>query len=313
MKDSFVINVTFEEDTALDMEFTESQSAGGGGKNGKSAYEYACDGGYTGTEAEFAAKLAAETPTSLPNPHSLTLTGAVDATYDGTVPVSLEIPEGSAVSLDTTLTAAGQAAEAKAVGDALAEKLSESELDDAVTSALAAAKESGEFDGADGINGMSNVAKMYLINILKSAQYTTDQTGNIAALEEALGGSARIQFFSFAQGRISTSSSSNYISSSETRVSHIGTNVILIPGIRYRLVGVEGVRYGVQQLRTDGLLKVQENMDLISDDKTDSGWQTTGYEFVADDAAAVCWLTASYESGNITPTEAMPVYIEALP
>ena len=36
------------------------------GKGGKSAYQYAQDGGYTGTEAEFAAKLAAEQATSNP-------------------------------------------------------------------------------------------------------------------------------------------------------------------------------------------------------------------------------------------------------
>ena len=33
------------------------------GDTGKSAYQYAVEGGYTGTEAEFAAKLAAEIPT----------------------------------------------------------------------------------------------------------------------------------------------------------------------------------------------------------------------------------------------------------
>ncbi len=318
MTDFINVDITFEEDEALDVEYTESQSAGGG-NDGKSAYEYACDGGYKGTEAEFAAKLAAKIPTSLPNPYSLTLTGAVDATYDGTAPISVEIPEGSSVSLDTTLSLSGKAADAKAVGDALSEKLSEEELDDAVTAALTAAKQSGEFDGADGVDGtdgvdgMSNVAKMYLINILKSAQYTTNQTTNIAALEEALGGSARIQFFSLVSGRITTASSSNYLSSSESRASHVGLNVILVPGITYRIVGVKGIRYGVQQLRTDGLLKVQQGIDLTSDDKTDSGWQTTGYEFVADDSAAICWLTASYESGNISPEEAMPVYIEALP
>lgn len=38
-------------------------SAGQAGKDGKSAYAYAVEGGYTGTEAEFAAKLAAEIPT----------------------------------------------------------------------------------------------------------------------------------------------------------------------------------------------------------------------------------------------------------
>ena len=33
------------------------------GDTGKSAYQYAQEGGYTGTETEFAAKLAAEIPT----------------------------------------------------------------------------------------------------------------------------------------------------------------------------------------------------------------------------------------------------------
>ena len=56
------------------------------GADGKSAYQYAVEGGYTGTEEEFAAKLAAEIP-----------------------------------AVDATLTQSGQAADAKAVGDALAE------------------------------------------------------------------------------------------------------------------------------------------------------------------------------------------------
>lgn len=37
------------------------------GADGKSAYEYAQDGGYTGTEAEFTAKLAEEAPTAITN------------------------------------------------------------------------------------------------------------------------------------------------------------------------------------------------------------------------------------------------------
>ena len=58
---------------------------------GKSAYSYAVEGGYTGTEAEFAAKLAAE---KLPNPYPLTFTGAVSGSYDGSAPLSVEIPSG---------------------------------------------------------------------------------------------------------------------------------------------------------------------------------------------------------------------------
>ena len=41
----------------------EQGAQGPAGADGKSAYQYAQDGGYTGTEAEFAAKLAAEIPT----------------------------------------------------------------------------------------------------------------------------------------------------------------------------------------------------------------------------------------------------------
>ena len=68
--------------------------SGAPGTDGKSAYQYAVEGGYTGTEEEFAAKLAQEMPTTLPNPNALTFTGAVSATYDGSEAVSVEIPSG---------------------------------------------------------------------------------------------------------------------------------------------------------------------------------------------------------------------------
>ena len=74
-------------DTDFNAEWQDSQ----GGADGKSAYSYAQDGGYTGTEAEFAAKLAAE---KLPNPYPLTFTGAVSGSYDGSTPLSVEIPSG---------------------------------------------------------------------------------------------------------------------------------------------------------------------------------------------------------------------------
>ena len=61
------------------------------GSGGKSAYQYAQDGGYTGTETEFAAKLAQE---KFVNPNALTFTGAVTGSYDGSAPLSVEIPSG---------------------------------------------------------------------------------------------------------------------------------------------------------------------------------------------------------------------------
>lgn len=61
------------------------------GPRGKSAYQYAQEGGYTGTEAQFAAKLAAE---KLANPNALTFTGAVTGSYDGSEALTVEIPSG---------------------------------------------------------------------------------------------------------------------------------------------------------------------------------------------------------------------------
>ena len=72
----------------------ETGATGATGAAGKSAYEYAQDGGYTGTEAEFAEKLAQEMPTTLPNPNALTFTGAVTGSYDGSAPMKVEIPSG---------------------------------------------------------------------------------------------------------------------------------------------------------------------------------------------------------------------------
>ena len=87
----------------------ETGATGAAGAAGKSAYQYAVEGGYTGTEEEFAAKLAEEMPEALPNPNALTFTGAVEGNYDGSAPVSVKIPEGGSgeaweLLYETTLT-----------------------------------------------------------------------------------------------------------------------------------------------------------------------------------------------------------------
>ena len=69
----------------------ETGATGATGADGKSAYEYAQDGGYTGTEEQFAAKLAKE---KFANPNALTFTGAVTGSYDGSAPLSVKIPSG---------------------------------------------------------------------------------------------------------------------------------------------------------------------------------------------------------------------------
>lgn len=60
---------------------------------------------------------------------------------------------GGSVDVDATLTQSGKAADAKAAGDALAEKLDKTALPTAINDALAQAKASGEFDGAKGEKG----------------------------------------------------------------------------------------------------------------------------------------------------------------
>ena len=85
---------------------TGKPSRGDKGSDGKSAYQYAQDGGYTGTEAEFAAKLAQE---KFASPNALTFTGAVTGSYDGSAALSVKIPEGGSgeaweLLYETTLT-----------------------------------------------------------------------------------------------------------------------------------------------------------------------------------------------------------------
>lgn len=77
---------------------TGVSAQGPAGAPGKTAYQYAQEGGYTGTEAEFAEKLAQEMPTTLPNPNKLILSGAVTAEYDGSAEVNVEIPAGGSGS-----------------------------------------------------------------------------------------------------------------------------------------------------------------------------------------------------------------------
>ena len=71
------------------------------GADGKSAYQFAQEAGYTGTETEFGAKL---NQTTFANPNALTFTGAVEGSYDGSAPLTVNIPEGGGV---TELTGGG--------------------------------------------------------------------------------------------------------------------------------------------------------------------------------------------------------------
>lgn len=73
------------------VEFTVPQ-----GETGKTAYVYAKEAGYTGTEEQFAAKLAQELPTKLPNPNALIINGQI---YDGSELVEVNISGGATESV----------------------------------------------------------------------------------------------------------------------------------------------------------------------------------------------------------------------
>lgn len=110
-------------------------------------------------------------PNALKNPYPLTINGVE---YDGSEAKTINIQAsggGESVSLDTTLTQYGMAADAGAVGNALEQekqarnkaidelreaiddKLDASELPTAINTALTQAKESGQFNGAPGKDG----------------------------------------------------------------------------------------------------------------------------------------------------------------
>lgn len=138
------------------------------GDPGKTAYEYAQNAGYTGTEAEFSEKLAAEVPTKtsqLTNDSGF-ITGYTET--DLTVPEWAKQPtkpsytasEVGALPADTVIPTipdnvsafrndAGYLTEHQDISG----KLDASALPSAINSALAQAKASGEFDGKDGVDG----------------------------------------------------------------------------------------------------------------------------------------------------------------
>ena len=91
---------------------------------------------------------------------------------------------GSTVELDTTLTQSGKAADAKAVGDALAGKQNKLIAGENITIAADGKTISATGGGGD----ISTTAKNLLITILRSGVYTGDQSSNITALDTALGG-----------------------------------------------------------------------------------------------------------------------------
>lgn len=116
------------------------------------------------------------------------------------------------------------------------------------------------------------------------------------------------------QGAYHDYASTNYIDTANmNRVSYVGTGVPLTSGKNYRIIGVDGIRYGVKTVTDTGLEKVLAKQNLSTGDTIDPGWKTSGYAFVAAENAACLWITASKpDNSAITPAEAMPVKIEEI-
>lgn len=116
------------------------------------------EGGYTWaavvSDAEDAVTYTAQTLTNAQKQQARSNIGAGTSSFSGSYNDLTNKPNIPAASvIDTTLSKAGQAADAKAAGDAIGKKLDATALPTAINNALAQAKASGEFDGAKGDKG----------------------------------------------------------------------------------------------------------------------------------------------------------------
>ena len=116
------------------------------------------EGGYTWaavvSDTEEAVTYTAQTLTEEQKTQARANIGAGTSNFSGLyndLPDKPNIP--AATVIDTTLTKSGQAADAKAAGDAIEKKLDATALPTAINDALAQAKASGEFNGAKGEKG----------------------------------------------------------------------------------------------------------------------------------------------------------------
>lgn len=116
------------------------------------------EGGYTWaavvSDTEDAVTYTAQTLTEEQKTQARANIGAGTSNFSGSYNDLTHKPNiPAAFVIDTTLTKSGQAADAKATGDAIKKKLDATALPTAVNDALAQAKASGEFDGAKGEKG----------------------------------------------------------------------------------------------------------------------------------------------------------------
>lgn len=116
------------------------------------------EGGYTWaavvSDTEDAVTYTAQTLTEEQKTQARANIGAGTSNFSGSYNDLTNKPNIPAASvIDTTLSKSGQAADAKAAGDAIEKKLDATALPTAVNDALAQAKASGEFDGAKGDKG----------------------------------------------------------------------------------------------------------------------------------------------------------------
>ena len=116
------------------------------------------EGGYTWaavvSDTEDAVTYTAQTLTEGQKTQARANIGAGTSNFSGSYNDLNDKPNIPAASvIDTTLTKSGQAADAKAAGDAIGKKLDATALPTAINDALAQAKASGAFDGAKGEKG----------------------------------------------------------------------------------------------------------------------------------------------------------------
>lgn len=206
--------------------------------------------------------------------HSLTFTGAVTGSYDGSAPLSVEIP-----AIDSTFTVKGKVADAKAVGDALI-TLSE-DIASLQTSGLTTAQ-------VNALDGMFKVCAFTKDNV--SAEYTAFKTA-FGIADSGGGGETEVTL---------TSISATYDGGDVL----VGTAVTDLTGIVVTAHYSDGTSKAVTGYTLDGTIVEGENTVTVIYDGKMTEFTVVG---VAESGGEVIMLkNISFDGKSYLDTEVIP-------
>ena len=206
----------------------------------------------------------------------------------------------AATVIDTTLTKSGQAADAKAAGDAIVQKLDATALPTAINDALAQAKASGAFDGAKGEKG----------DPFTYADFTPEQL-------EALRGPQGIPGPAGSDANVTAEnikSALGYTPANEERVNQLKSdiaNVQLAVSEKMDSYTIKTVMDSVATPHTQYYLGNQTAVDIVLPDSADVG-QIITVSWYNGETAATLYITGTMLDFDYTPSANSRSEINAL-